>query len=167
MSEKATYVQPRVVQPQVVQAIQEQNAPMATVVSTDPNVGPPIASQATMVVDAVSLNAQPMMVTCPMNAIAGQPIQVINPSTGQAMQVVVPAGIGPGQQFQVIFPAQPPIVPVVAAQQVFVHSTQPAANMRSCRGCGRTFELEPGQNPASASAYRCKNCRGFRSITFF
>mmetsp|Transcript_1580 Transcript_1580/g.2095 ORF Transcript_1580/g.2095 Transcript_1580/m.2095 type:complete len:171 (+) Transcript_1580:109-621(+) len=165
-------------------------APMYVSAQVVGGPSPPAYSPAAPVAQVVGTNQPPppaytpqpsesMIVTCPPNIHAGQVITVAHPTNGNQMQVTVPQGVGPGGQFEVAFPpAEPVAVPtqVAVAQQVHVVQSmpvggpmvgmaQPAANTRRCRGCGRQFE--PEGNPASASAFRCKSCRGFSSIRFF
>ncbi|KAJ1459265.1 hypothetical protein M885DRAFT_561068 [Pelagophyceae sp. CCMP2097] len=140
-----------------------------------------VPQQAQVVQAQVVQQPQPLVVTCPPGLSGGQPMQVVNPETGQTMQVNVPQGVQPGGQQDggVQFP--PPQQPVYATAQP-VYAQQPvqvqvvhaavvhqaaSANSRACRGCGTQFVLEPGMNPATAAAFRCKRCRGLSSMSFF
>ena len=135
----------------------------ATVVSSTPVSGQVIA------VTPAPAFQQPMVVTVPKGMSGGQQLAVTDPTTGQQMTVAIPAGLSGGQQFQVAFPPPMAQAPPVAVQGMVVHQqmgTVSAATKR-CRGCGVTFELDAKTNPASAAAFRCKKCRGFRFTDFF
>jgi len=119
--------------------------------------------------------APPMVVTVPQGMKAGMALQVAAPD-GRAMQVTIPPNLGPGMQFQVQFPppAQQPVAavvgvgPPVAVQGYVNHPvSHVTAATKRCRGCGIQFELDAKTNPASAAAFRCKNCRGLKLSSFF
>ena len=103
----------------------------------------------------------------------GMALQVQAPD-GRAMQVTIPPNLGPGMQFQVQFPAAAPtaavvgVAPPVAVQGYVQHQVgRVSAATKRCRGCGIQFELDAKTNPASAAAFRCKNCRGLKLSSFF
>ena len=126
------------------------------------------------VLQAQPIAAAPMVVTVPQGMKSGMALQVAAPD-GRAMQVTIPPNLGPGMQFQVQFP--PPAHPVGAvvgvgppvAVQGYVNRpvSHVTAATKRCRGCGVQFELDAKTNPASAAAFRCKNCRGLKLSSFF
>ena len=144
-------------------------------------VGSAPVAQAPIVVGSVVAATpvqQPTVVTVPQGCFGGSTMRVRDPASGAEMQVTIPPGLAPGAQFQVQFPAPPPAYaapppaygsPPVQVHGVVVHQSVGAVSpaTKRCRGCGVQFELDARTNPASAAAFRCKKCRGFKFSSFF
>jgi hypothetical protein len=144
-------------------------------------VGSAPVAQAPIVVGSVVAATpvqQPTVVTVPQGCFGGSTMRVREPASGAEMQVTIPPGLAPGAQFPVQFPAPPPAYaapppaygsPPVQVHGVVVHQSVGAVSpaTKRCRGCGVQFELDARTNPASAAAFRCKKCRGFKFSSFF
>ncbi|KAH8074189.1 hypothetical protein JL720_10747 [Aureococcus anophagefferens] len=128
-------------------------------------VGSAPVAQAPIVVGSVVAATpvqRPTVVTVPQGCFGGSTMRVRDPASGAEMQVTIPPGLAPGAQFQVQFPA-------VQVHGVVVHQSVGAVSpaTKRGRGCGVQFELDARTNPASAAAFRCKKCRGFKLSSFF
>jgi len=105
-----------------------------------------------------------MSVTVPNGVRPGEAFE-FQATDGSMYQVACPEQGYPGMVMQVqVAPAVPVVDPVhgVPVQGV------PTKNqiIGSCRGCGRDF-LRDESKRGSCQYYRCKNCDGWKSLSFF
>ncbi|KAK7249124.1 hypothetical protein SO694_00045110 [Aureococcus anophagefferens] len=132
-------------------------------------VGSVPVTQAPIVVGSAPVAQAPIVVgSAP---VAQAPIVVGSAPVAQAPIVVgsAPVAQAPIVVGSVVAAALPGPVPAVQVRGVVVHQSVGAVSpaTKRCRGCGVQFELDARTNPASAAAFRCKKCRGFKLSSFF